>query len=80
MDVLPSNSGVTAKSPLFKLYQKVSEIVKQMQTRRKGNERTVILIDDASLLEVSAGGVQRDVLSFLQYCRALYSGTHVSDS
>ncbi len=43
-----------------------------------GEERMVIIIDDASLLEVLAGGVQNEVLAFLHYCRALYSGNHVS--
>jgi hypothetical protein len=29
-------------------------------------------------LEVLAGGVQNEVRAFLHYCRALYSGSHVS--
>jgi hypothetical protein len=64
------------QSALFGLYERVNKCVKEMQ--KSGEERTVIIIDDASLLEVLAGGVQNEVLAFLHYCRALYSGSHVS--
>jgi hypothetical protein len=63
------------QSALFGLYERVNKCVKRLES---GEERTVIIIDDASLLEVLAGGVQNEVLAFLHYCRALYSGSHVS--
>ena len=71
-----ADMGAPAKTPLHRLYQTLSESVRRMQAQ--GDERTVIMIDDASLLEVIAGGRQDEVLSFLQYCKALYSGKHVS--
>jgi hypothetical protein len=66
------------QSALFGLYERVNECVKRREMQKSGEERTVIIIDDASLLEVLAGGVQNEVLAFLHYCRALYSGNHVS--
>ncbi|KAG0605907.1 hypothetical protein M758_9G097100 [Ceratodon purpureus] len=62
-----------AVSPLQRLYQIVNESVKRMQTGNE-NDRVVIMVDDASLLEVSAGGRSDQVLAFLQYCRAINSG------
>ncbi|CAK9196198.1 unnamed protein product [Sphagnum troendelagicum] len=64
------------QSALFGLYERVNECVKRREMQKSGEERTVLIIDDASLLEVLAGGVQNEVLSFLHYCRALYSGSH----
>ncbi|CAM6066381.1 unnamed protein product [Sphagnum tenellum] len=64
------------QSALFGLYERVNECVKRRGMQKSGEERTVIIIDDASLLEVLAGGVQNEVLAFLHYCRALYSGSH----
>jgi len=69
-----ADRGAPAKTPLHRLYQTLSESVRR--TQAQGDERTVIMIDDASLLEVIAGGRQDEVLSFLQYCKALYSGKH----
>lgn len=71
-----ADMGTPAKTPLHRLYQTLSESVRRMQAQ--GDERTVIMIDDVSLLEVIAGGRQDEVLSFLQYCKALYSDKHVS--
>ncbi|KAH9547254.1 hypothetical protein CY35_11G026100 [Sphagnum magellanicum] len=64
------------QSALFGLYERVNKCVKGQEMQKSGEERTVIIIDDASLLEVLAGGVQNEVLAFLHYCRALYSGSH----
>ena len=63
-------------SPLQMLYQIVKESVKKMQTGNV-NDRTVIMVDDASLLEISAGGRSDQVLALLQYCRAIRSGNDV---
>lgn len=64
-------------SPLQRLYQIVYGIVKKMKSHN-ASDRTVIMIDDASLLEISAGGKSDQVLSFLQYCRAIHTGNNVS--
>jgi hypothetical protein len=63
-------------SPLQRLYQIVNESVKRMQTGN-GSDRVVIMVDDASLLEVWAGGRSDQVLAFLHYCRAIHSNHHV---
>lgn len=65
---LKSSSG---PSLLQRLYQRVNESVKRM---RPDDHQTVILVDDASVLEICAGGRSDQVLAFLQYCRAISSG------
>lgn len=83
LDMLAGSSHLTAQrsteqivSPLQRLYQIVNESVKRLQTGNE-NDRTVIMVDDASLLEVTAGGRSDQVLAFLQYCRAIHSGHNV---
>ncbi|CAM6013571.1 unnamed protein product [Sphagnum balticum] len=77
LDMVSEQQSSTQKHhALFGLYERVNECVKRQEIQKSGEERTVIIIDDASLLEVLAGGVQNEVLAFLHYCRALYSGSH----
>jgi len=47
-----------------------------MQTQN-ANDRTLIMVDDASVLEICAGGKSDQVLAFLQYCKAINSGNNV---
>ncbi len=60
----PPWTKVPKQVGLFGLCERVNECVKRWKMLISGEERMVIIIDDASLLEVLAGGAQNAVLAF----------------
>ncbi|KAL2653029.1 hypothetical protein R1flu_021157 [Riccia fluitans] len=61
-------------NPLAAVYLKVREAARGnvvVDPAVDGGQKTCIMIDDASVLDIIAGGDHNFVLDFLQYCRAL---------
>lgn len=71
------NCNGEESNPLAALYLKVRDAAKSMllgEEPRDGGDRTCIIIDDVSVLDVVAGGSQDAVLDFVHYCQALTCG------
>ncbi|BBN17090.1 elongator complex protein 6 [Marchantia polymorpha subsp. ruderalis] len=76
-----SDAGASATplsdNPLAAIYLKIKEAARGGQVSDPSGDgagQTCIMIDDASILDVIAGGSHNFVLDFLHYCRALTVG------
>ncbi|KAL3698446.1 hypothetical protein R1sor_012522 [Riccia sorocarpa] len=69
-----SSATSFSDNPLAAVYLKVREAARgnmEVNSATEGAVHTCVMIDDASVLDIIAGGNHNFVLDFLHYCRAL---------